>query len=554
MRRAKMNEERSSYMPHWQELSRYNEPRLGRFVTGRSPNKGSKKNQYIIDSTAKRALRVSSAGMLYGMTSPARPWFRLTLEDQDLAKYEPVKHWLQIVQQRILDMFRKSNLYAVLPRIYKEELLFGTSAMMMSDDYETLFRFYPYTIGSYWMAQDEREVVNTLYRQANMTAINAAKRFGKENLSKAAQRLVEKSPDTYIPLYHCVEPNDDRKGKFGNQAMNTRTVWYEEGADADKLLLESGHPEFPIMAPRWELNDEDVYGSSCPGMDTLGDSKQLQHQHKQKGKNIDKITDPPMQAPSNLKGKRVSQIPGEVTYYDTAQGGVRFEPSVIVPPDAIRHLREDIAEVQKRIRDGFFEDLFFAITNMEGVQPRNVMELAERKEEKLLGLGPVVENNVSDLLDPMINRAFAMGMRQSEPIWKGLVHGIPVFPPPPEELVDQDIKIEQISILAQAQKAIGTQAMEQTLGFAGSLAELGGMDKIDVFKAIDIYAEAKGAPADLVVSDDEAKAKADARAQAQAQAQSMMAMTQMADAAAKAGSIPVDEDHAAGAMMEAARR
>ena len=476
MRRTKMDEERQTFMPHWSELSRFTEPRLGRFIQGRDTAKGSKKNQHIIDSTAKQALRTASAGMLYGMTSPARPWFRLTLEDKERAKFESVKHWLQIVQMSILDMFRKSNLYAVLPRLYREELLFGTAATMMSEDPFTLFRFYPYTIGSYWIGQDEREVVNMLYRQANMTAENMARKFGKEKLSRAAKACLDKNPDAYIPLYHCVEPNKERVGKFGNKAMPTRSVWYEEGGDGDQLLSDSGYQEFPMMVPRWELNDEDVYASSCPGMDLLGDNKQLQHQQKQKGKNIDKIGDPPMQAPSSLQGKRVSQIPGEVTYYDTGQGGVKFEPSVKVDPRVIGELREDIAEVQSRIDEAFFKDLFFAITNMEGVQPRNVMELAERKEEKLLGLGPVVENNTNDLLTPMIQRAFAMGMRQSEPIWKGVLHGVPVFPPPPEELANQDIKIEQISILAQAQKAVGTQAMEQTLAFAGSLAELGAMN------------------------------------------------------------------------------
>ena len=69
--------ERSSWIEHWRDISQYLMPRNGRyFLTDR--NKGEKRHNTIIDSTGTRANRILAAGMMAGMTSPARPWFRLT--------------------------------------------------------------------------------------------------------------------------------------------------------------------------------------------------------------------------------------------------------------------------------------------------------------------------------------------------------------------------------------------------------------------------------------------------------------------------------------------
>ena len=80
-KRAVLEIERQSFMPHWRELSEYVDPRRGRFVTS-DYNRGEKRNSKIINSTGTYSKRVASAGMANGITSPARPWFRLmTPED-----------------------------------------------------------------------------------------------------------------------------------------------------------------------------------------------------------------------------------------------------------------------------------------------------------------------------------------------------------------------------------------------------------------------------------------------------------------------------------------
>src|SRR5574340_460430 len=107
-----LKSERSSWIDHWRDISDYMLPRSGRFlVTDR--NRGDRKHNNIYDSTSTRALRVLAAGMMAGMTSPARPWFRLTTSDPDLDESSAVKLWLADVT-RMMQMGGRSGGRATL--------------------------------------------------------------------------------------------------------------------------------------------------------------------------------------------------------------------------------------------------------------------------------------------------------------------------------------------------------------------------------------------------------------------------------------------------------
>ena len=54
-------------------------------------NKGDKRHRAILDNTGTRALRTLAGGMMAGMTSPARPWFRLTTANPELDEEQAVK-------------------------------------------------------------------------------------------------------------------------------------------------------------------------------------------------------------------------------------------------------------------------------------------------------------------------------------------------------------------------------------------------------------------------------------------------------------------------------
>lgn len=121
--------ERQSWIDHWRDISEYLLPRNGRYiVTDR--DRGESRNQKRLDNSPTRALRTLAAGMMSGMTSPSRPWFRLTTSQPDLDEAPAVKEWLQQVTSLMQMVFAKSNTYRALHSMYEEMGAFGTAASM----------------------------------------------------------------------------------------------------------------------------------------------------------------------------------------------------------------------------------------------------------------------------------------------------------------------------------------------------------------------------------------------------------------------------------------
>ncbi len=534
---------RSEFIPLYENLAMFINPRMGRFNITDDDRSHEKYDFDIIDNRAKMALRTLSSGMMAGITSPTRPWFRLAAPDPDLNKFQPVRVWTAEVAKRMLQVFQKSNVYNMLPIAYKELGLFGTGALFVREDIKTTIRAFNFTAGSYMIAQNDDQVVDTIYREYRMTADQIVRRWGKENIDDdEILRAFQNKPDEKFEIIHAIEPNFDRiRGMRNNTNMPYISFWYRKSASKKNMLHVAGFNEFPVMCPRWDLNGEDVYGSS-PGMDCLGDTKQLEADQVRKGQNVDKITNPPLAAPESLKTKKVSQIPGDITYYNTQTGGVRVEPLVKTEPTAISTIIEDIQDIRTRIDTAFYVDLFLQLSNTDR-RMITAREVEERHSEKLLMLGPVLERLQDELLEPLIDRTFGIMQRNGD------------LPTPPDELDGVDLGIEYISILAQAQKSVGTQGIVETFGFVTQVAQVypEATDKIDSDKMIDEFSEMTGVPPSIMAADDAVEGKRSDRAQQQAQQQALMSGMMASEAAKNLGQASTEEGTALGDTVEQTR-
>lgn len=513
-----LTQEVQDWEEHWREISRFIIPRNGRFLDNEH-NDGSKRNQDILDSTGTRALRILAAGMMAGMTSPARPWFRLTTPDPELAERQPVKEWLHEVTERMRSVYARSNAYRALHASYEELGAFGTGPVLWMEDFNTVMRGYPMTAGEYRLAQDGRFVVDTLYRDFQMTVGQMVAEFGRKNVSDPVRNQYDNGNyDDWRKVVHAIEPRRDRDvSKKDAKNKPWRSVYFEPGGDKEHFLRESGFDEFPVTAPRWARVGNDVYGRS-PGMEALPDVRQLQHEQKRKGLAIDLLTNPPVNAPAEMKGM-VDTMPGGVNYTETADQGKYVQPVFQTGLD-LNALFQDVAEVKQRINETFYADLFLMISND---QRSNITarEIQEQNEEKLLMLGPVLERLHSEQLDPLIDRTFSIMLRN------GLV------PPPPPELQGMDLKVEYVSMLAQSQKAVATQSLDRYVGMIGSLAQMDqrALDKMNTDQVVDSYSEMLGVPPDTVVGNDQAALIRQQRQQQQQQAQAMQGVQDTAEAA-----------------------
>lgn len=515
-RAEELKQVRQPWEPTWQDLADYIEPTRLR-LTNRAERAISRTK--IVDSTGTLAKRTLQSGMHSGVTSPARPWFRLTTTDPELKEYAPVKEYLATVENRMREMFQSSNIYNSFHTGYGDLAIFGQSCGILAADDAKVIRMSQLMHGRFWLARDERGRATTCYRQFKWSVQRIVSRFGYNKCSQQIKTAYDNAKyDTTYDIWHAIEPRMEREpGKIDKANKPFLSNYWEDGGNENNLLEESGFDENPIIAPAWEIADGDHYGVS-PGMIALGDIKMLQLEQTRKAEGIDKKVRPPMTGPTSMRGNPNSLLPGSITYVDDPTGkGFRPAMEVNLP---LGDLREDIRDIQQRIDRSFYADLFLMISQMEGIQPRGNFEMAERKEEKLLMLGPVLENVQNDQLETTIDRGFAEMNRRD------------MLPQPPPELQGQDIKVEYISMLAQAQKAVSTGGIERFAAFVGQMAAVKPdvLDKMDADQAVDEYADALGVQPSIVVPDEEVKKVRGARAQKQAQAENAQMMATMAPA------------------------
>lgn len=469
-----------------------------------------------------------------GITSPARPWFRLTTPDPALAEFGRVKEYLYQVQNIMTTGFLRSNIYNTLPIVYGDVGGFGTAPFSVEEDMTgSVLHTNSFPVGSYMIAKDYKGRVNTFMREYRMTVRQLVEKFGQlkngnpdwSNFSDRVKTLWDTNKtEDWVDVVHVITPNSEfDTDKLFSKFKKFTSCYYESAntnSSKEVFLMEKGYDYFPILCSRWETTGEDVYATDCPGFTALGDIKQLQLGEKRALEAIDKMIRPPMIGPTSLQGHESSILPGGTTWVDIREGQQGFRP-IFQLDFNLNALEQKQQQVRSRIQRAFYEDLFLMLANSDR-RDITATEIAERKEEKLLALGPVLEQLNTDVLDPLIDIAFDLHVRQG------------LLPPPPEELQGIPLKVEYISVMQQAQKLIGIGSMDRFFSFAGQLARFDQniMKKVDTEQAIDVYAEMTSVPPSIVRTDEQVEQMKQLENQ-QIQQQQQMQMVQQGASAAK---------------------
>lgn len=541
--RGQLMVERATFFTHWEELGRYILPRRTRFFTS-DVDKGNKRNFSIINSRGSLAARNCRGGMMSAFTSPSRQWFRLTTMDPDLAKFEPVKEWLYKVTQIEHDVFLRSNLYTSLQTVYGDMEVFATAAMILLEDFTgAIIHTMPFVIGSYYLFADNNLKINGFMRDYRLTVRQIIEEFGLvdgtneidwKNISQLVKTLWNNgSTEAWIEITHAIIPNPDwDPNSLRSDKKKYLSIYYERGSsqgsamatlsetDSVKMLRRKGYDKFRVLAPRWDVSGEDIYGTYCPGMEALGDIQQLQMHERRGSQALEKLVNPPMVGPGTLRTQKATVLPGDITYLDNPTGQ-KFEPAYQIDP-RFDELSKKNMEIESRIKECFYDDLWHIISNLErgNVTAEEVRAL---KEEKLQDIGPVVDRLNQDLLNPLVEQTFDIMVAQR------------ILPPPPPELAKQGLKIQYTSIMAQAQRALSAASVERFWGFCTSIQngapnDPNALDRVNKDELIERYAEELSVPPGIVRDDDELQQVRQAKAQAMEKQQKLAAMEQASKA------------------------
>jgi len=505
-----LDSNRLSWWDHWRALAAYQLPRRYKWlITANEATRGSAINNKIVDSTSMLAARTLTSGLLSGLTNPATPWFKFEIDGFDDPGSDVVL-WLAECQRRMSTVFQESNFYNSMAVMYFDLVVFGTAAVLIYDDFDDVIRCFNPCLGEYYVDVDNKHRVVVFYRKFVMTIAQVVNEFGEENCSDGVRGLYREGGTSLtreIIIAHALEPNDD--GLYGvPKRFKFRECYWEWGSSQDLLLRKKGYLEFPGFVARWDVVGNDPYGRS-PGMDALGDDKQLQRETVRKASAIDKMVNPPLKADVQLKNQPASLLPGGITYvngYGRDRPGL--EPIFTVMPP-IAELKQDIAEIQDRIRRTFFNNLFTDISNLDTV--RSASEIRARVEEKLVML-PVIKRLDNEALAPSIERTWAIMQRAG------------LLPPPPQSApAGGFIAIRYISPFAMAMRATETTAIERSMAFGGNLVAVDQtvLDNYDLDRTVHLYTAALGADMRMLRTDEERDQIRGQRAQ-QAQQQQVM--------------------------------
>lgn len=446
--------ERYPHWALWRELADFYLPRRYTWLLSDTERRvRNAKNPYILDGTGTHAARTLASGMMNGVTSPSRPWFKLRINGFDDEADTEVRIWLDEVARRMLLVMAESNFYNALAVMYLDLVVFGTAAMLIYDDHESVIRCFNPALGEFYVAQSDRLQVNTFAREFTFKVHQLKDRFGEENLSDTVKekcRLGGQHLYHDVTVYHLITPDYDRK-------TNRPYVEYywEQGGTLGRALERKGFEELPGIFPRWELSGNDSYGS-CPAMDALGDVIQLQHETKKKAQGLDKMISPPIVADIQLQHRPTALLPNGVTYVAGVNNVGARALYQITPP--IDQMSADIRDIQTRIRETFHNPLFNMISQLDTV--RSATEIDARREEKLVMLGSVLERFENEALDPAINRIYGIMLRA------GLI------PEAPAAIEDAHLEINYVSIMSAAQRAVGVIPTERWLTLIGNVAAI----------------------------------------------------------------------------------
>jgi hypothetical protein len=531
---------RLSWWRHWALLAENILPRRYHWlVTPNTMTRGFPINQNIVDPTGSHAMRVCASGLKEGLTSPSRPWFRIEADEPGFVPDKPAQLWFDAVEALVYGVMAKSNFYDSLTQVFEDLTVFGTSVMLVYEDDKDVIRCHVPCAGEYYLGASNTNRIESFYRKFVMTISQIVQMFGLENCPGAVQemwRTKAASLDVEYIVAHSIEPNFAILDGAGRELKPMaaahfpfREVYWVFGNSTERPLSVRGFYEEPFISPRWAITSNDPYGRS-PGMDTLPDIMQLQLESKRKAEAIEKHVRPPLLASVDMKNEPSSALPGHVTYVANLGPQAGMRPLYEVNPQ-LQWMIADIKEIQERIKNGFFNNIF--LLHADTTKEQTAYEVQKRDQEKMAVLGPVIDRFQNEGASPAIKRIFGILARRK------------LLPPIPDSLKGINFSIKYISMLSMAQKAAATVAIERVLGTAGNLmaADPEIMDNLDLDETIREYGDLVGVPHKMFRDRQAADQKRQQRRQQQqqmAQAQNTAAMgTQAAQTAKVMSDTPV---------------
>ena len=528
-RHAELVHQRASWESLWEDIAKYVMPRkAGMFTQNTSPTTDDESQ--LFDATAVRANMILANGQLSWMTPLESRWFSLE-PPKSMESEDEVEQWFKRCTEVMQAELSRSNFYTEIHELYLDRGCFGTAAILVEGGKNNSLNFTKLDMGSFAISEDDEGYVDTLSREYEITARQAALKFGIEALTEAMRKDLEKPNSnkkfTCIHLISPRGPGEIEDGKRDGANKPYASVYVEKATK--HVFLKSGFDEQPFFVTRYlKWKNSECYGYS-PSWTALPECKQLNFLEKQLDSLAEIHAFPRILIPAGFDGD-IDLRAGGVTYFDPNNPqatpkewgtGGRYDIGV-----------ERAEGKRKAINEAFHVDLFQMFAQLQ--KQMTAREVAERASEKLIQFSPTFARLTTELFNPLLRRVFAILARAGK------------FPPPPEAFqmtgMVPDPEVSYNSRIALAIKSLENAAFirtsEMLLPFANLRPEM--LDNFDFDEITRDMARNDGLPARWLMDEEmvaQTRAQRAQAAQAQAQAEQM---ERQAAAIGKVGGVKQD--------------
>lgn len=512
---SQLKSERSVWESHWQQLTDYILPRKNNIQFKTSP--GNRRNLHLLDNTAQMANELLAAALHGLLTNPYSQWFDLTCGDPELDAKDSVRYWLQDSARRMLNVINDSNFQTEVHEYYLDLPCIGTATLDMLEDDFSIVRFNARFISDTYIAENNKGLIDEVYREFEWTAKQIAMEFGEDKIPKMVKDALRKDEERKFCIHHAVYPVDPTKKKRGPLSMFNFISQYTMPEEEFELSTK-GFYENPYIVGRWSKTSDEVYGRG-PGMVALPEAKVLNKMTETIIKAAELTVRPPLQVPDDGFVLPIRTTPAGLNFYRSGSED-RITP-IFNEGIRIDYGHEIMQQHRERIRQAFYVDQLL----LSNVGPQmTATEVNQRTEERMRLLGPMLGRQQSEFLAPMIERLFKIMSRRN------------MFLPVPEELSrTKGLSVQYSSVIARMQRVSEGQNIDRTLAALAPFAQFDPsvLDNFDGDKSFREIARIYGLPQTMVRDMRKVTKLRDQRAAAQQEIKRKQDEANAADQAAK---------------------
>ncbi len=466
------NTRRDNWKNLWQECYDFALPQRAEFQSELRP--GAARTDRIYDATAMDAAEQLAASLLGNLTPSWSQWFGLKpgpdLSPQEAEALAPV---LEKAAKTLQAHFDRSNFAVEIHQSYLDLVVGGTASLNFEETEPgapSAFRFTSTPLSQVALEEGISGYLDGTFRALELTLDQINARYPFANLPDKIIRSATSNPQARFKILESV---------LVNGLVYDFTCLLIDDKNAPILLHSGQFEQSPVINFRWMKSPGEIYGRS-PIMKALPDIKTTNKVVELVLKNASIAVTGIWQADDDgvLNPANIELTPGSII--PKAQGSKGLQTLEMPGRFDVSELMLD--SLRGRIRHALLTDRLAPLN-----APRmSATEVIERSAEMSQLLGATYGRLQTELLTPLITRAFSILRRRGEV--------------PDVALDERLVSIDYRSPLARAQ---GQRNVQNTLSWINSVIAMGpeATSAVNLPQAARFLGEALGVPSDLIRAD-----------------------------------------------------